>query len=350
MDTMDSMDPSYLVTDDPDDELQNYDPGSPRGIFGEDGLPGGDQKISAKFLLSNAAAGSVIGKGGVTISEFQAQSGARIQLSRNRAYFPGTTERILLVTGSVNGILTALHLILSKLLMEDPSALESDPLQVEPAEEGVIDGEKLKLVVPSALCGGLIGKSGATIQSYVEDSGANIKLSSQDQMMPGVNERIITITGSLEQQLRAVALIINKMSDDPNFPMHSSVLLSYPGSSGSPMNQGPSSHGNFTGMSPMGPMPTPPFPTGGSSAAETQVTVAVPDEHIGAIVGRAGKNISEMQQVSGVRIKISDREDYIPGTRNRKIILTGTLEAVQIAQFLISQKVQQSATEIQART
>jgi hypothetical protein len=46
-------------------------------------------------------------------------------------------------------------------------------------------------------------------------------------------------------------------------------------------------------------------------------------------------------QVSGVRIKISDRTDYVPGTRNRKVTVTGTLEAVQIAQFLISQKVQQ---------
>jgi hypothetical protein len=80
----------------------------------------------------------------------------------------------------------------------------------------------------------------------------------------------------------------------------------------------------------------------------TVVTVAVPDEHIGAVVGKGGKYISEMQQVAGVRIKISDRTDYVPGTRNRKVTLTGTLEAVQIAQFLISQKVQQSAAEMQS--
>eukprot|EP00976_Prorocentrum_cordatum_P094438 1189784-Prorocentrum_minimum.AAC.2 len=55
-----------------------------------------------------------------------------------------------------------------------------------------------------------------------------------------------------------------------------------------------------------------------------------------------------MQQVSGVRIKISDRSDFVAGTRNRKVTLTGSLEAVQIAQFLISQKVQQSAAEMQS--
>lgn len=60
-------------------------------------------------------------QGGVTITEFQAQSGARIQLSRSREFFPGTGDRILLLTGTVNAILTALHLILSKLLAEEPA-------------------------------------------------------------------------------------------------------------------------------------------------------------------------------------------------------------------------------------
>lgn len=309
---------------------------------------GSEQKVSAKFLLSNASAGSVIGKGGVTISEFQAQSGARIQLSRNREFFPGSTDRILLLTGSVNAILTALHLILSKLLAEDPG-LAAAPV------DGVKDGEKVKLAVPSAVCGGIIGKGGSTIRSYVEDSGANIKLSGQDAMTPGVNERIITITGTLEQQLRAVALIINKMSEDPNFPMHSSSLLSYPPAGAavaSGVGVGMQSAFPAVGMmgAPMGAPGLPMAAPGPPSTVETQVTVAVPDEHIGAIVGRSGRYISEMQQVSGVRIKISDRDDFVPGTRNRKILLTGSLEAVQIAQFLISQKVQQSAAELQTRS
>ncbi|KAI4339269.1 hypothetical protein MLD38_024228 [Melastoma candidum] len=42
-----------------------------------------------RFLVSNAAAGSVTGKGGSTITDFQSQSGARIQLSRNHEFFLG---------------------------------------------------------------------------------------------------------------------------------------------------------------------------------------------------------------------------------------------------------------------
>mmetsp|Transcript_43646 Transcript_43646/g.72704 ORF Transcript_43646/g.72704 Transcript_43646/m.72704 type:complete len:354 (-) Transcript_43646:553-1614(-) len=313
----------------------------------EEDSSSGEHKVSSKFLISNASAGSIIGKGGVTISEFQAQSGARIQLSRNHEFFPGTTDRILLLTGTVNAILTALHLILSKLLAEEPAGMAENPGMVSPVAASTV----VKLVVPSAVCGGIIGKGGSTIRSYVEDSGAHIKLSGQDMMVPGVHERIITITGTLEQQLRAVALIITKMAEDPNFPIHSSVVLSYP-SGAQPGRVSPTQGGAmqaFPGAIALAPsvqvgMQVQPMQTGPT----TTVTVAVPDEHIGAVVGRGGKYISEMQQVSGVRIKISDRSDYVPGTRNRKVTLTGSLEAVQIAQFLISQKVQQSVVEMQS--
>ena len=76
------------------------------------------------------------GQGGVTITEFQAQSGARIQLSRSREFFPGTGDRILLLTGTVNAILTALHLILSKLLTEEPSGARREERRGEEARRG----------------------------------------------------------------------------------------------------------------------------------------------------------------------------------------------------------------------
>ena len=46
-----------------------------------------------KILIAATAAGSIIGKGGSTMNEFQETSGARIQLSRNGETFPGTTDR-----------------------------------------------------------------------------------------------------------------------------------------------------------------------------------------------------------------------------------------------------------------
>lgn len=47
------------------------------------------------------------------------------------------------------------------------------------------------------------------------------------------------------------------------------------------------------------------------------VTVGVADEHIGIVVGRGGRNIMEISQISGARIKISERGDFISGTCDR---------------------------------
>lgn len=52
---------------------------------------------------------------------------------------------------------------------------------------------------------------------------------------------------------------------------------------------------------------------GQSTAPILTVTVGVPDEHIGAVVGREGTSINEIQRVCGVRAKISGRDDFIPG-------------------------------------
>ena len=71
-----------------------------------------------RFLVSNAAAGSVIGKGGSTINDFQSQSGARIQLSRNHEFFPGTSDRIIMISGATNEIIKEMELIMAKLLSE----------------------------------------------------------------------------------------------------------------------------------------------------------------------------------------------------------------------------------------
>lgn len=71
-----------------------------------------------KFLISNAEAGIVIGKGGCTISDFQSQSETRIQLSRNYEFFPGTSDRIIMVSGPINCVLKAVELILEKFLNE----------------------------------------------------------------------------------------------------------------------------------------------------------------------------------------------------------------------------------------
>ncbi|XP_020222551.1 protein BTR1 [Cajanus cajan] len=288
-----------------------------------------------RFLVSNSAAGSVIGKGGSTITDFQSQSGARIQLSRNHEFFPGTTDRIIMVSGAITEILRAVELILSKLLSELHIEDEND---AEPKT-------KVRLIVPNGSCGGIIGKGGATIRSFIEDSQAGIKISPQDNNYYGQNDRLVTLTGTLDEQMRAIDLIVSKLAEDPHYAQSMNSPFSYPG-----VYLG--YHGvPYTYVLPsVAPAPynAVNYRPNGAAAGKFQnnkeersnsLTIGVADEHIGLVVGRGGRNIMEISQVSGARIKISDRGDYISGTTDRKVTITGSQRAIRTAESMISQKV-----------
>lgn len=60
---------------------------------------------------------------GGNINELQAKTYARIQLSKANEYFPGTTERTLLVTGRLKQVVAALSLIFAKLVREGVAPL-----------------------------------------------------------------------------------------------------------------------------------------------------------------------------------------------------------------------------------
>ncbi|KAL2601355.1 hypothetical protein AAZX31_10G187700 [Glycine max] len=284
-----------------------------------------------RFLVSNSAAGSVIGKGGSTITDFQSQSGARIQLSRNHEFFPGTTDRIIMVSGAINEIQRAVELILSKLLSELHSEDDND---AEPKT-------KVRLVVPNGSCGGIIGKGGATIRSFIEDSQAGIKISPQDNNYYGQNDRLVTLTGSFDEQMRAIELIVSKLSEDPHYAQSMNSPFSYPGYQGVPYTYvlpsvAPPAY-NAVNYRPNGA-------AGGKlqnskEERSNSLTMGVADEHIGLVVGRGGRNIMEISQASGARIKISDRGDYVSGTTDRKVTITGSQRAIRTAESMILQKV-----------
>ncbi|XP_050249978.1 protein BTR1 isoform X2 [Quercus robur] len=267
-----------------------------------------------RFLVSNAAAGSVIGKGGSTITDFQSQSGARIQLSRNQEFFPGTTDRIIMISGAINETLKAVELVLAKLLSEI-HAEEGD--DVEPRT-------KVRLIVPNSSCGGIIGKAGSTIKSFIEESQAGIKISPQDNNYYGLNDRLVTVTGTLDEQMRAIDLILSKLAEDPHYSQSMNAPFSYPVAHNS-MNYGPNGAGGKF--------------QNNKEDRSNSVTIGVADGHIGLVVGRGGRTIMEISQVSGARIKISDRGDFMSGTSDRKVTITGSQRAIRAAESMIMQKV-----------
>jgi len=56
------------------------------------------------LLVPNAAAGALIGNSGSTIRELMQRFQAEIRLSRHGDYFPGTSERVCVVSGDVDNV------------------------------------------------------------------------------------------------------------------------------------------------------------------------------------------------------------------------------------------------------
>jgi RNA-binding protein Nova len=286
---------------------------------------GGEKPTYIRFLVSNAAAGSVIGKGGSTITDFQSQSGARIQLSRSHEFFPGTSDRIIMISGLIDDVLKAMELVLAKLLNE---------LHVEESDD-VEPRTKLRLIVPNSFCGGIIGKGGSTIKSFIEESQAGIKISPQDNNYLGVSDRLVTVTGTLDEQMRALDLILSKLSDDPHYSQSMNTPFSYAAAYNA-MNYGPNNYGP-NNYGPIGAGAK--FQNNKEDRGGISVTIGVGDEHIGLVLGRGGRNIMEISQLTGARIKVSDRGDFMSGTNDRKVTITGSQRAIQSAESMILQKV-----------
>ncbi|KAJ8414589.1 hypothetical protein AAFF_G00037910 [Aldrovandia affinis] len=422
-----------------------------------------------KVLIPSYAAGSIIGKGGQTIVQLQKETGATIKLSKSKDFYPGTTERVCLIQGTVEA-LNGVHNFIAEKVREMPqSAQKSEPVSILQPQTTVNPDriKQAKLIVPNSTAGLIIGKGGATVKAVMEQSGAWVQLSQKPE---GINlqERVVTISGEPEQNRKAVEIIVQKIQEDPQ--SSSCLNISYSNISGPVANSNPtgSPYANSAEVMPsaaaaaaatassllgqaslagVGAFPTtmstfsgndllaitsalntlasygyntnslglglnPAAASGvlaavaasanpaaaaaanllasyasdastsaghpaatlggftlGSLAAATGATngylsaasplvassllateklnegakdvveIAVPENLVGAILGKGGKTLVEYQELTGARIQISKKGEFIPGTRNRKVTITGSPAATQAAQYLISQRI-----------
>ncbi|XP_030638607.1 RNA-binding protein Nova-1 [Chanos chanos] len=421
-----------------------------------------------KVLIPSYAAGSIIGKGGQTIVQLQKETGATIKLSKSKDFYPGTTERVCLIQGTVEA-LNGVHNFIAEKVREMPqSSQKTEPVSILQPQTTVNPDrvKQAKLIVPNSTAGLIIGKGGATVKAVMEQSGAWVQLSQKPE---GINlqERVVTVSGEPEQNRKAVEIIVQKIQEDPQ--SSSCLNISYSNITGPVANSNPtgSPYANTTevlpnaaaaatastllgqaGLAGMGGFPAamssfsgndllaitsalntlasygyntntlglglnpaaasgvlaavaasanpaaaaaanllasyaseasggaghpaapslggfslgslaaatgasngylnPSSPLVASSLLGTEklaeggkevVEIAVPENLVGAILGKGGKTLVEYQELTGARIQISKKGEFIPGTRNRKVTITGSPAATQAAQYLISQRI-----------
>jgi len=167
-------------------------------------LGGGGREVALKMLLPSNVAGHLIGKGGETIAELRRSSGTNIQMSKATDLFPGTQDRVSLITGPKESVSHVVQLLV-KLMKERWEEL------------GEADTERertLRVVVPNSTIGMVIGKGGESVEEMKQRSGVSILISKKEELK--VPERVISLVGETRGNQVALDMILEKIAEDPN--------------------------------------------------------------------------------------------------------------------------------------
>jgi len=295
-----------------------------------------------KFCVTNNDAGSIIGKGGTAIAALRESSGAHVQLSQNREYFPGTENRVIMATGNAESVLKAFSLVIERRFEIYETGLSG-------AKAPFPEPNSIVILIPAAASGVVIGKGGENIKEIIAESGARVQLANKDARIAGVEERAVTIGGTKDQQIKAGELIFSLMQETIQTSTYKNMSTNYghqqpeyghqpraPAYSSYP----PPQYRPYASRYSPAPATSPRIPQ--RTGAQQTITMQVPDSIVGALVGKGGKVIIEMQQQSGAKIQISNREQMVEGTTDRVVTITGNDHAVATAQYLVNQKMQQT--------
>ncbi|XP_046687689.1 RNA-binding protein Pasilla [Homalodisca vitripennis] len=171
---------------------------------------GGDGIYHFKILVPSIASGAIIGKGGETIAQLQKDTNARVKMSKANDFYPGTSERVCLISGSVDAIISVLTFIMEK-IKEKPEHVVKNEME---NKTGTERDKQVKILVPNSTAGMIIGKGGNYIKQVKEESGSYVQIS-QKAKDQSLQERCITVIGEMENNKKACMLILAKVMEDP---------------------------------------------------------------------------------------------------------------------------------------
>ncbi|KIJ45284.1 hypothetical protein M422DRAFT_47067 [Sphaerobolus stellatus SS14] len=145
----------------------------------------------------------------------------------------------------------------------------------------------LRALVTTKEAGIIIGKGGKNVADIREQSGVKAGVS---KVVPGVHERVLTVSGSVEAVAKAYTLIINQL------------LANAP------------------------PSPSPVTPTSPNGAINTSISLLISHNLMGTIIGRNGLKIKAIQDGSGARM-VAEKE-MLPQSTERIVVVQGTPDSI----------------------
>lgn len=244
------------------------------------------------------------------------------------------------------------------------------------------------LVVPNQAVGFLIGKGGAVIKELQTNSGAHIQFENEKDTKPGAAGRQVTIESPSEaSRNKFVYLVSRKLAEDAKVdvnwvqkkemrmpqatgvsseqlmglsqPFDYNAFLGNPGGGmvqpqqnmyqnyfPPAMPQMPSLANPFSTQMPSVPSSNPmaSLPAAAPllpAEPTTTVDMLVPNIAVSRLIGKQGKNITEIQTSTGARIQFQKETEMLPGATDRKVTLTGTAMQTNAAQQTITMQIMQ---------
>ncbi|EPQ31047.1 uncharacterized protein PFL1_01236 [Pseudozyma flocculosa PF-1] len=173
--------------------------------------------LTVRALVSTKEAGIIIGKGGANVAELREKTGVKAGVSK---VVPGVHDRVLSVTGTLEGVAEAFSLI-GKTILENPLNVNADGTPAQPANQLT----SVRLLISHNLMGTVIGRQGLKIKHIQDLSGARM-VASKD-MLPQSTERVVEVQGSVEAIRVAILEIAKCLVED--WERGQGVVLYHPG-------------------------------------------------------------------------------------------------------------------------
>ena len=61
------------------------------------------------------------------------------------------------------------------------------------------------------------------------------------------------------------------------------------------------------------------------TSAQTNITISIPNDLVGNIFGRNGATMREIISLSGAKVNVSGRNEFVEGTNNRLVTIIGSV-------------------------
>lgn len=305
-------------------------------------IPVSNGNCALKFLLPKSQAGCFIGLKGQSIKDLMEVTGANIHISSLQDVYPGTSDRVVYMTGKHGEISAAQSMVwemIGKVSEAGPDGTpEWNPRVVSESMDTDSVAVEGKITIPDSAAGSIIGKGGSTIQNISEQSGALVTLSNSGSDPPNTNERVVSLAGTVRQCAIATDLILSKLLEDPDTAQYVTGGTKYPslGSTESKVRGAPAAARAPRSSRSLRTSRSLDSDVAETLSASTTITIAVPNAKIGNILGKQGVTLKEIITLSGANITISNKGEYIEGTSNRVVTITGPPVGAQTAHTLIS--------------